>query len=130
MPPQSSAITLSRCDSCAYEASAAMLVGGLCYPCREWAESRGLAEEKRVIKPKAKPVKPKIRVKTRTITVREAMKRTKLCYGYIPRFVVNIIRARTKCSGKTERIPINALPKKAQGSGLLRRSPRQTPCRP
>jgi len=114
VPPHSSAITLSRCEKCGYEASTAYLVRGKCEPCRNWRDTSGPQTACADTKNKAKRVPPPPKV-IRFITVRRALARAKATYGYVPRFIVTIIRQNTKQSGSMESLPLTKLPVKLHG---------------
>lgn len=112
MPEQSSAIILSRCDRCGYEASSEFLKRGMCQPCREWRDTAGRQTACYDTKDKSRTVLPAPPKVTRYITVRRALARAQATYGYIPRFIVTIIRQNTKRSGKMESLPLTKLPTK------------------
>lgn len=116
---QSTAITLSRCDRCGYESSSAFIKRGMCQPCREWRDTSGPQTACADSKNKAKFVPPPPKV-TRYITVRRTLARAKSYYGYIPRFIVNIVRQNTKRSGKMESLPVTKLPWKLQSEKARR----------
>lgn len=104
---------LSRCEKCGFEAATEFLTSGLCGPCRDW--KWGPTESK--YNKGTAPPPPKV---TRTITVRRALARARNVYGYVPKFVVNIIRLNTRNSGSMESFPMTKLPGKLHDEKVRR----------
>lgn len=111
MNQSSLAVTLSRCDQCGFEASTEYLVRGKCEPCRKWKDTAGPKLACYDTKGGARKLPPPPEV-LRYITVRKALARARESYGYVPRFIVNIVRLNTKRSGSMEAFPVTKLPAK------------------